>query len=326
MRASQNTHEESDAVIPSGPFAVAFEIISSCNLSCSYCYAKPFNGLSIPKRDLDYLFSKTKEEVDPFKVTIEGGEPFLRKDISEILLTAKEYFGNVAVVTNGTLLEKLSEPVLCDLRKFAAGSPSIQVSLDASEPSINDSVRGLCSRTLSGLNTLDQNDIPFAVGIVMTRINVHHIVATIRFLVETYKNLRNIHLMNVMPSQSLGRQWSNLKVEANDSIDLSKHLKDILASLSDRDLTISEPTAIACANEHTLLDRQKLIRCTAGFLRVTVLANGDIIPCEMTRSAIIGNLFESSWREIWRRSIESYFESDIEGGFCFSKNLPPAVI
>jgi MoaA/NifB/PqqE/SkfB family radical SAM enzyme len=307
--------------LPATPFEVDFEILSSCNLRCKYCYAQPFSGETPTEKELEFLFSKTRKEADPFKVTIEGGEPFLRSDILEILSMAKGYFGNVGVVTNGTLLHKLSRSDLHELKRFTDGSPLVQVSLDSSDTCVNDLDRGFGTEVLRGLDTIDGCGITFSVGIVMTNVNMSSIVDTVRTLVSRYMHLKHIHLMNVMPSRGLGNAWLNLHLKPEESLCISSKVKELLNSFDERNLTLSGPYSVKCTIDRTLLDKLELTSCTAGLLRATVLVNGDVIPCEMARERIIGNLFKNSWKEIWAKSLGLYFQSKMEGGLCFNINL-----
>lgn len=115
-------------ILPEYPFRVEFEVISVCNLNCSYCYAKPFSHEIPSLNKLEYLFRKTKDEAHPFQVIILGGEPFLRKDIIDLLQLAGEIFRRIGVSTNGTLLSKLNETDAKALKELTyKGVLSIQV-------------------------------------------------------------------------------------------------------------------------------------------------------------------------------------------------------
>jgi len=308
-------------VFPSTPFDVAFETIGSCNLSCTYCYAKPFDGGLPSQSDLEFLFRKTQKEAAPFKATIEGGEPFLRKDIIDLLLIAKDTLANVGVVTNGTFLSKLSIEQLKGLKAFCDGVPCIQVSLDSINQSVNDSTRGLTSQTISGLNILDESGIPFSIGMVLTRLNNNDVPNTVKSLVSRYRHLRHVHLMSVMPAQELGSGWLSLRLGRESLIATAEAVTNSLQSL-DSDVTLTEPYGRECDFGDTMLDHMGLNSCTAGILRAVVLTNGDVIPCEMTRNVRVGNLYVQSWAEIWSHSVGQRMTSRMDGGLCFSTNLP----
>ncbi len=89
-----------------------FPVTFSCNLSCRLCaehapYAKKpyFPKLDEIKRELDALFPLV-EHIKKFDIT--GGEPFLRKDLNDILEFIRQEYSDkidvVRVTTNGTIL------------------------------------------------------------------------------------------------------------------------------------------------------------------------------------------------------------------------------
>ena len=85
------------------PWFIDFDITTRCNLNCSFCYFK--NSMN-KSRDL------TTDEVVNFLNTLKkgtflvlsGGEPFIRKDIFQIIRRAKENKLKVGLFTNGLLL------------------------------------------------------------------------------------------------------------------------------------------------------------------------------------------------------------------------------
>ena len=97
-------------------FGIVYDILHQCDLNCIGCGT---NAVYIGQTRLDdvqpsfqqirYVLYKVKTYVDsinvPVFVNIGGGEPFLRKDILDILKSASELFGEdgVGVDTNGTL-------------------------------------------------------------------------------------------------------------------------------------------------------------------------------------------------------------------------------
>ena len=97
-------------------FGIVYDILHQCDLNCIGCGT---NAVYIGQTRLDdvqpsfqqirYVLYKVKTYVDsinvPVFVNIGGGEPFLRKDILDILKNASELFGEdgVGVDTNGTL-------------------------------------------------------------------------------------------------------------------------------------------------------------------------------------------------------------------------------
>lgn len=97
-------------------FGVVFDILHQCDLNCRGCGTNASftneKAVDVGKpslKEIILVFEKIKNYADsrgvPVFINIGGGEPFLRRDILEILKMASEYFGvsGVGVDTNGTL-------------------------------------------------------------------------------------------------------------------------------------------------------------------------------------------------------------------------------
>ena len=97
-------------------FGIVFDILHQCDLNCrgcgtdaTYTYEKSVN-IEMPSiNEIKKVYQNIKEYADlkkiPVFINIGGGEPFLRRDILDVLREASEFFGvlGVGVDTNGTL-------------------------------------------------------------------------------------------------------------------------------------------------------------------------------------------------------------------------------
>ncbi len=99
-------------------------VTSKCNLKCIYCHMEG----ELPSDDEMSVeeiarICKAFYDLGVEKVKITGGEPLLRRDIVDIVQNLPP-FREISIVTNGTLLSKLSH----DLKE--AGLNRVNVSLD----------------------------------------------------------------------------------------------------------------------------------------------------------------------------------------------------
>lgn len=94
------------------PQEIKLEITSRCNLSCGFC----FNINSFKRNERELSTSQIFKIIDKIKkegikrIRFTGGEPFLRKDIIEILKYAKSKNLHVKINTNSTLIKKEDIP------------------------------------------------------------------------------------------------------------------------------------------------------------------------------------------------------------------------
>ena len=310
-----------EPVLPTTPFRVEFEVISRCNLKCKYCYAMPFTQKMTPLEDLRYLFRKTKNEVDPFEIIILGGEPFLRPDIITVLEDAKMIFGkNVGMSTNGTLLPNLSDAEFDRLRAFSGGLPMIQISLDSSDPQINDALRGGGEMVLKGMSVLDGHNIPFAAGILPTTNNQHDIARTARELLNRFDQLKTINIENLQAVKIMTpSEYRRLLTTGEKREQLWYEVSSIAKELGRLDVKITGLEKEYTSNK-TMIDRANFTTCTAGVLRSGVLTDGGVTVCLMVREPI-GDLFKESWYDIWSRATRSFRNSRVNVPQCVYQNV-----
>jgi cyclic pyranopterin phosphate synthase len=131
-------------------------VTDRCNLRCQYCMPEE-EYVWLPREDLLH-FEEISRLVDVFtdlgvdKVRLTGGEPLLRRDLPELvrLLAAKPRIRDLALTTNGVLLEGLAVP----LRD--AGLHRVTVSLDTLEPARFTALtrRTTHAQVLAGLRTV----------------------------------------------------------------------------------------------------------------------------------------------------------------------------
>lgn len=307
-------------IIPDYPFRVEFEVSSSCTLNCSYCYAQPFSGQSPSFEDLVYMFTKTKREADPFEVVLLGGEPFVRKDIVDVVETANVIFDRlIGVSTNGTQIGKLPKEELSRLRQLTDDKRTLlQVSLDSMNPAVNDRVRGRTLETLKGIDALEKHGISFQVGIVLTRINAADALDTVRYLVSNYDCMTRVNLECLLPTLKLGSRYHELALPKEEMFQIHLSTKRIIDSLR-RDIDVKGVVDdVRPESEgNALFDSYDCRACSAGLLRAGVFVNGDVGPCLLMRDSVVGNLHEESWKDIWDRSKSRYFGLQGVDSQCF---------
>ncbi len=149
---------------------------NSCNLTCSHCLvnSSPCEDEGLSTDAIQKIIDEA-DNLGTSRFFITGGEPFIRKDIFEII----EYVCNVKtceliILTNGTLLKG---DVLERLKKCERERLRIQISLDGSKPEINDRLRGKgsFSQIVEGIKNSVQIGYLPTVTTVVTNDNIEDI-------------------------------------------------------------------------------------------------------------------------------------------------------
>jgi len=127
------------------PEIAHLEISNRCNLNCRYCY--------VDKRGRELTTGQWKRIIEDlarngiFQLTLGGGEPFMRGDIFELASFVRGLGMNLALTTNGTLLE--DDPRLALFRQINFSvhgnleelKPKIELALKHTKVGINFVVR-----------------------------------------------------------------------------------------------------------------------------------------------------------------------------------------
>ncbi len=180
-------------------------ITDRCQMRCTYCMPSEVFGPNhpfLPRREI-----LTYEEIDAVvtallplglrKVRITGGEPLLRRNLDRLVSMLSSHGIEVALTTNGLLLEKLADKLA------AAGLDRVTVSLDSLDPVIFESITetpgAKISDVLSGITAAMAAGLtPVKVNAVIRRgINESEIIRLVDRFHGTGVEVRFIEYMDV---------------------------------------------------------------------------------------------------------------------------------
>ena len=89
-----------------GPLAVHLEIIASCNLACSHCFATPLPRRGrLTLREIDALFAELAA-IGSYRIGLTGGEVLMRPDLFDIVDAALDRGLHPCLTTNGLLIDE----------------------------------------------------------------------------------------------------------------------------------------------------------------------------------------------------------------------------
>lgn len=184
-------------------------VTDRCNERCLYCMPRDFHDWIprdnvLTRREFRAIM-KTGADLGVKRLRLTGGEPTARRDIVDIVADASGTPGieHVSMTTNGTRLSQLAEPL------FAAGLRSLNVSLDALEPTLYQAITGgKLEPVLEGLAAAkDAGFEKIKLNAVLIRgRNEHQIGALIDFAEENEVIIRFIELMPVSLTEMLSEE------------------------------------------------------------------------------------------------------------------------
>jgi mycofactocin biosynthetic radical S-adenosylmethionine protein MftC len=157
------------------PICLTWELTYACNLACVHCLSS--SGRRDP-RELTTAEAKAVldelRDLQVFYINIGGGEPMIRRDFFEIVDHAIANGIGVKFSTNGAFIDAEAAA-----RLTAMDYLDVQISLDGTDATVNDAVRGDGSfdtairamEHLAEAGFVERNG-PFKISVVVTRYNV----------------------------------------------------------------------------------------------------------------------------------------------------------
>lgn len=258
-----------------------------CNAKCNMCDC--FKDPTRPEEEVDLA---TLEKLPEMVFTnITGGEPFIRRDIHDIVRLLFKKTDRVVISTNGYFTDRII--ALCE--EFP--EVGIRISIEGLEET-NNAIRGLPEGFNRGYGTLKKlvemghKDVGF--GMTVQDINCKELVPLYKISDEWGMEFATATLHN-----SFYFRKTNNKIE--DKYKVAKAFEDLINEL----LKSKSPKKWARAYfNHGLINyiygQPRLLPCDMGSDAFFMDPFGDIIPCNgMTKKMSMGNLHEKSWDEIW---------------------------
>jgi len=313
---------------PTTPVSLILLVTSRCNARCAHCFfADELNQRPdlLTVEDCERL---SQELSDLCQLYIGGGEPFLRKDLTEIcrVFDRRNRVANVTIPTNGYLVDRtvrVVEEILatcsCDLM--------VSLSIDGTRE-LHDTIRRvpggfvkLC-RTYEGLHSLHARYPAFRIQVTTTimRNNIHNLPLLVEWVKHNMPDLsaHNFELVRGRPNEhceqlpavedlrAFERIHRDMLAEGNGYIPGSR-IKSWLARRMKANLFAE------CLQ---VLDEQRQVfDCVGGTGMGVVDDKGDVFLCEMLPR--VGNILAGGFRAAWNSPEAESIRRAIQAKECY---------
>lgn len=297
------------------PFIFHFLTTLRCNCDCESCFWKDNsvkNELTL--EEIKRIYLEAKEE--GFLITILwGGEPTIRKDITDIIRFAKHQanFAFIGMVTNGFLLPKR-------IFEFGEDLDLILISLDSPVREEHDKIRsllGLYDNIMKSIEIIkrDYPLISLQFSFSISKKNIHRVDEMIA-LGDKMEVPIAFNVINTI------RHYSNGDIDEKGELSASE--QEISDAFS-RILTAKRNGSHILNSEMYLkhfIGGKKSYRCHARKVFMFVNSNGDIENC-LQLDKPLANLREISVREAMNLPLFQQYLKDTEK--CNSCNSPTMI-
>lgn len=278
------------------PEHIVFEVTTACNCDCVYCYnVWKAPGKGYPRGEMTFpeivrMFDRLLVELPLKSVALSGGEPFLRKDLPEIVSYLWARGLQVVIITNGTLLSEENIERTC-------GATNFELPLLSHRREVHDRLTRYDSfqGVLRGMRNLDRADVPFVVAFIATRVNYQDLKRVVQLAIAM--GAKGI-LYNRMNAAAFNLQFLD---EFFPSVDMVKENLETLEQMAEE---FGIPISCSIPIQPCLIDITRYPHLQFGFCPLggkdsyyTIDPLGNLRVCNHS-STILGSLRERYFGEL----------------------------
>jgi len=292
-----------------GPMVV-WNVTARCNLHCTHCYASQAEGENELTTAEGYALIDDLAALGVPVLLLSGGEPLLREDVFDLIAYACDRGLRPSLSTNGTLIDEAMARRLVEV-----GTAYVGVSLDGLQE-IHDRFRaepGAFGRALAGLRAARDAGLKTGIRVTVTRDNLPDLGGLLELTErERIPRFCLYHLVYA----GRGRELRNRDLLAGER---RKLVQDLIARALDWCRRGVETEILTTDNhadgvlvlryvEEHQPERAEEVRqllqlaggCSAGRKFVQIDPWGDVHPCQFWPEAMLGNVRERPFSEIWQ--------------------------
>lgn len=292
------------------PRAVDLEITSRCNARCHYCYYLNNEGVTYQDLPAEKWLNFFEElgRAKVMEVCLQGGEPFIRKDIFKIIEGIVKNRMRYRVLTNGYLISREIARRLKETRRCF----SIQVSLDGSKPEIHEAMRGKGSfaPALNAIRVLRDEGLSVTSRVTIHAHNVEDLPSIAALLLEDL-GLQSFSTNSISSLGTLTKYGNGIFLSPSQRLRAMRVLDELNKKYAGRIQAEAGPLAEWRMFREMEKARQActplpgcgyLVACGCIFSRFAVRADGAFVPCITLPQLVLGYIGQDSLEEVWRNS------------------------
>ena len=288
------------------PVNYTISVTNKCNSRCRTCFIYNNKTDQLNLSEYKKLFQKIGKS--PYWVTISGGEPFLRKDLPEILFALDKYCRPriINIPTNGILTPR----ILYMVRQICKALPKTEIIINLSIDGIeeeHDRIRNVegsyqkVTNTYKALKKLKYKNLTVGIHTVISKFNVENFPAVAAAMLQMAPDS---YITEIAEERNellnIGKNITPTALEYRAAIDFLLHrIKNRKFSGMSR---ITQAFRIEYYNlvKKILRDKKQIIPCYAGVVSCQIAPNGDLWMC-CIKADPLGNLPQQDYnfKAIW---------------------------
>ncbi len=295
------------------PAHIVLFVTNKCNMECDHCFLVESGELNDLNREqilsLKNIQKLAKSLPKLLALSITGGEPFLRRDLSKIVKAFAEsgYLKSINIVSNGYQTKRICEGIKNILKENPNLDLFLSISLDG-ENQIHNTIRKKKDAYIKAINTIHElskltkeND-RLSIGVNSTYIGSNYLS-----IKNLYKELTNIKLNYISLNLVRGLTWKDRpkNIDIKEYRDLCRLKEDLTKNNNTKSsfmnsLMKSKGKLMTKIIANTFEKDSSINDCYAGSLFGVIKDNGDVYACEQLKKPL-GNLSKVDFdlKKIW---------------------------
>jgi SynChlorMet cassette radical SAM/SPASM protein ScmE len=271
------------------PKSMDLEITTRCNLRCEYCshFASAGDvGLDLPKEEWLRFFEELNR-CAVMEVQLSGGEPFIRKDIKELIEGIVQNRMRFSILSNGTLI---SEEIAALLASTFRGEGSFL-------------------KAIAGIRNLLKFKVPVTVRVTIHRQNVRDLEAIAAYLLEDI-GLPGFSTNAASPLGLCLGDSGRIQLTVEEQTLAMEKMLALTRKYEGRINAQAGPLAQArdwrvmeqaCREgKDAIPGRGYLTGCGGPMSQLAVRADGVFVPCGQIPHVELGRINRDNLRDVWR--------------------------
>lgn len=278
-------------------FVLQWHLSEACNLKCLHCYQENHCPIQLEYDKLVIIYNQFKDLLKALQmkghINLTGGEPLCNPYLFKILDLIKNDHDLItfSLLTNGTLV---TEEIATKIKSY--NPYYVQVSLEGGKKT-NDYIRGngTYKSIALGITNLKKNDIYTSISFTATNLNYKEFPKVIKYAKKYHVD--NVWSDRYIPlGNSEDKKLSLNYEETREYLRIMQQERTKLLHQKDNKTTISMYRALQFQMTHDFA-----YGCTAGDTLLTVMENGDLVPCRRM-PIVVGNLFQNDMTYLYFNS------------------------
>lgn len=293
----------------SKPTGIFISVTHRCNLRCKQCEVPLLGGHSeeLSTEQWKEVLRQLQQWLGSPIVRWSGGEPFLRKDMLELLRYSTELGLLSGVITNGQLIDKELAEQIVD-----AGTFNVSLSIDGMQKG-HDFVRGqgafakaaLAAGFLSEARRKSKSDMKIIVKVTIMETNLDEIVDLVDWVQK--EGLTGVSISPLMETLAVAnpdpRWFKKDPLWVRDLVKLDSVVDELIEKSGSDSVILNPRSSLVAMKDYfrdPMVPKSAEFTCHVGHDHFRIEPNGDVYLCPMVPSALVGSLVQNTPRQIWK--------------------------